>query len=166
MSQSRERPTRNGDIPRGRDLSVPRDAAAARAVVSELLAKQPYAALLGYSLVDAADLAVTLTMPLREAFLQPFVVHGGAVASLADAACTLSVLTRLWPDAWATTVEHSLHFLRPVTASQIVEGAALHVFAHVRRFGNTLSFVEASVTLDGREIAVSQGTQMRQTIPR
>lgn len=145
-----------------RDLSLARDADDARAVVQQVIAQQPFARLMGFKLVDAADLAVTLCLPLGIHLLQPYVVHGGAVSSLADAASTLAVLTRLWPESWATTVEQSVHYLRPVTATK----GDLVAFAHVRRFGKTISFVEATVTFEGREVATARSTQMRQVRPR
>jgi len=146
----------------GRDLSLPRDPDDARAVVETLCGEQAYAKLLGLHLVDAADLAVTLSLPLRDEVMQTYFVHGGAIASLADAASTFAVLTRLWPEYWASTVESSVQFLRPV---QDVAGE-LVAFAHVRRFGRTLSFVEVMVTHDGREIATARSSQMRQARPK
>ena len=149
-------------MPSGRDLSQPREPVDARAAIDELVRVQAYAQLIGYRLVDAADLAVTLALPLRPELLQPYVVHGGAIYSLANAASTFAVLTRLWPDHWATTVEQSVQFLRPVQATE----GELVAFAHVRRFGRTISFVEATVTHEGREVATSRSTQMRQARPR
>jgi len=148
-------------VPPARDLRIARDPKDARAAVAEVIAQQAYARLLGYRLVDAADLAVTLDLPIGPHLFQPFVVHGGAIYSLADAASTLAVLTRLWPDHWATTVEQSVQFLRPVSEKT----GSLLAFAHVRRFGKTISFVEATVTHDGREIATARSTQMRQNRP-
>lgn len=145
-----------------RDLAVPRDPGEARRAVQEVIAQQPFARLMGYKLVDAADLAVTLSLPLGVHLLQPYVVHGGAMYSLADAASTLAVVTRLWPDFWASTVEQSVQFLRPVTATR----GEIVAFAHVRRFGKTISFVEATVTFEGREVATSRSTQMRQPRPK
>ncbi len=149
-------------LPVPRDLTVPRDPAEARRAVQEVIAQQPFARLMGYKLVDAADLAVTLSLPLGVHLLQPYVVHGGAMYSLADAASTLAVVTRLWPDFWASTVEQSVQFLRPVTATR----GEIVAFAHVRRFGKTISFVEATVTFEGREVATSRSTQMRQPRPK
>lgn len=148
--------------PLPRDLAVPRDPESARNVAQQVVAQQPFARLMGYKLVDAADLAVTLSLPLGIHLLQPYVVHGGAMYSLADAASTIAVLTRLWPESWATTVEHSVQFLRPVSATK----GDLVAFAHVRRFGKTISFVEATVTFEGREVATARSTQMRQPRPR
>jgi len=149
-------------MPVPRDLTVPRDPEEARRAVQEVVAQQPFARLMGYKLVDAADLAVTLSLPLGMHLLQPYVVHGGAMYSLADAASTLAVVTRLWPDFWASTVEQSVQFLRPVTATR----GEIVAFAHVRRFGKTISFVEATVTFEGREVATARSTQMRQPRPR
>ena len=144
-----------------RDLGEAREPGDARDVVAEVIAQQAYARLLGYRLVDAADLAVTLSLRLGVHLMRPYVVHGGAIYSIADAASTLAVLTRLWPDYWASTVEQSVQFLRPVVATD----GELMAFAHVRRFGKTISFVEATVTHEGREIATSRSTQMRQARP-
>ena len=145
-----------------RDLAEPRDPAFAKSAVSDIVELQPFAKVVGYRLVDAADLAVTLALPLGPQLLQPYVVHGGAIYSLADAASTFAVLTRLWPEYWASTVEQSVQFLRPVAA---IEGELI-AFAHVRRFGRTISFVEATITHEGREVATSRSTQMRQVRPR
>lgn len=149
-------------MPGSRDLNLPRDVHDARSAVQEVVALQPFARLMGYRLVEAADLAVTLSLPLGVHLMQPHVVHGGAMSSLADAASTFAVLTRLWPEFWATTVEQSIQFLRPVTA----ERGEIVAFAHVRRFGKTISFVEATVTFEGREVATARSTQMRQPRPR
>jgi uncharacterized protein (TIGR00369 family) len=146
----------------GRDLSIPRDPSDARAVIETLCGEQAFVKLLGLKLVDAADLAVTLSLPLRTEMMQTYFVHGGAIASLADAASTFAVLTRLWPEYWATTVEQSVQFLRPVRE---VSGE-LVAFAHARRFGRTISFVEVVVTHDGREIATARSSQMRQARPK
>lgn len=148
--------------PAPRDVTIPREPIDARSAVQDVIAQQPFARLMGYKLVDAADLAVTLSLPLGMHLLQPFVVHGGAMYTLADAASTLAVLTRLWPEFWASTVEQSVQFLRPVTATR----GEIVAFAHVRRFGKTISFVEATVTFEGREVATSRSTQMRQQRPR
>ncbi len=149
-------------MPAPRDVTIPRDPEEARRAVQEVVAQQPFARLMGYKVVDAADLAVTLSLPLGGHLLQPYVVHGGAMYSLADAASTLAVVTRLWPDFWASTVEQSVQFLRPVTATR----GEIVAFAHVRRFGKTISFVEATVTFEGREVATSRSTQMRQPRPK
>lgn len=149
-------------IPAIRDVTIPREPDDAKGAVAEVIAEQPFARLMGYKLVDAADLAVTLSLPLGIHLLQPFVVHGGAMYALADTASTLAVLTRLWPEYWASTVEQSVQFLRPVTATR----GEIVAFAHVRRFGKTISFVEATVTFEGREVATSRSTQMRQQKPR
>lgn len=149
-------------VPGARDLTIPRDVEEARRAIHEVVAQQPFARLMGYKVVDAADLAVTLSLPLGVHLMQPHVVHGGAMYSLADAASTFAVLTRLWPEFWATTVEQSIQFLRPVTAQR----GEIVAFAHVRRFGKTISFVEATVTFEGREVATARSTQMRQPRPR
>ncbi|MGZ3423632.1 MAG: PaaI family thioesterase [Polyangiales bacterium] len=150
------------NFPSARDVTLPRDEAEARNAIQNVISQQAFARLMGYRLVDAADLAVTLAMPVGMHLLQPYFVHGGAISSLADAASTLAVLTRLWPEAWASTVEQSVQYLRPVSATR----GDLLAFAHVRRFGKTISFVEATVTFEGREIATSRSTQVRQPRPK
>ncbi|HEX8455801.1 MAG TPA: PaaI family thioesterase [Pyrinomonadaceae bacterium] len=83
-----------------------------------------YARLLGIDFVDASRGAATLSMNARPE-LERFgrIMHGGALASLADTASAFAVLTTLEPDMQTVTVDLTLHYLRPVTEGKLTAKA-------------------------------------------
>jgi uncharacterized protein (TIGR00369 family) len=121
-----------------------------------LLDGTPYLKFLGIELTDAGEGWVKMKMPFREEFLQPTTVHGGAIYSLADTAATQALMTLIYPQEWATTVEQRINFLRAPRRND------LYCEAHVVHAGKTLAYTEVSVTLvDGTLVARSTATQMR-----
>jgi uncharacterized protein (TIGR00369 family) len=121
-----------------------------------LLDETPYLKFLGIELTDAGEGWVKMKMPFREEFLQPTTVHGGAIYSLADTAATQALMTLIYPQEWATTVEQRINFLRAPRRND------LYCEAHVVHAGKTLAYTEVSVTLvDGTLVARSTATQMR-----
>ena len=56
----------SGTSPVPRDVTIPRDPEGARRAVAEVVAQQPFARLMGYKLVDAADLAVSYRGPFDD----------------------------------------------------------------------------------------------------
>jgi uncharacterized protein (TIGR00369 family) len=90
----------------------------------EGLGRIPYAQLLGINFEDAARGAATLSMRARPE-LERFggIMHGGALASLADTASAFAVLSTLEPAVQTVTVDLTLHYLRPVTEGNLTARA-------------------------------------------
>jgi uncharacterized protein (TIGR00369 family) len=85
------------------------------------------------------------------------VVHGGVIASLADAAMAVA-FARLAPEEAMSTIELSVRFMRPASSGRLVaEGRVIETT-------RSLYFAEATVRCDGRPVAVAQATFKR--IPR
>lgn len=125
-------------------------------LLRKLISNQPFLELLGVELVDAGPGWVRERLPIRPALLQPGVVHGGAISSLADTATAHAVLTLIYPAEWTTTVEQKINFLRPVSAGTIVCNAK------VVQLGKRIAFCEADVMNDSGElVAKSSATLMR-----
>jgi uncharacterized protein (TIGR00369 family) len=84
----------------------------------------PYAHLLGINFEDATRGAATLSMSARPE-LERFggIMHGGALASLADTASAFAVLSTLEADEQTVTVDLTLHYLRPVTEGKLTARA-------------------------------------------
>lgn len=121
-----------------------------------IASRNPYLRFLGIELLDAGEGWVTMKMPFRPEFLQPYTVHGGAIYSLADAAATHSILTIIYPAELATTVEQRINFLKAV------RGQDLFCEARVIHLGKTLAYTEVTLTTgDGTLVAKSAATQMR-----
>jgi len=90
----------------------------------EGMTRIPYAHLLGINFEDATGGAATVSMSARPE-LERFggIMHGGALASLADTASAFAVLTTLEPGEQTVTVDLTLHYLRPVTEGKLTARA-------------------------------------------
>ena len=100
----------------------------------------PYALLLGINFEDARRGAATLSMSARPE-LERFggIMHGGALASLADSAAAFAVLPMLEDGEQTFTVDLTLHYLRPVT------GGKLTAHARVLRAGRRVATVSVEI---------------------
>lgn len=126
------------------------------AAIRHVMENQPFNRLFGIEVLDAGPGWVRERLGIRPDFLQPTVVHGGIIYTLADTAAAHSLLTLILPDAWAATVEQKINFLRPVTGDEIV------CHAKVCHRGKTLAYAEAEVVDgEGKLVAKSTATIMR-----
>jgi uncharacterized protein (TIGR00369 family) len=83
--------------------------------VREAFDHVPFAHLLGIELGEVERGAATLHLRVRDELKQNHgVVHGGVTASLIDTASAFAVLTLLEPDQGTTTVDLTIHYLRPL----------------------------------------------------
>lgn len=106
----------------------------------ESFARQPFMALLGASITALAPGRCEITLPRRENLLQQHgVLHGGAIAALADAACGYAAFTLFPPVSTIMTVEMKVNFLSPA------DGAALVARGVVKRSGRTLTVAAADL---------------------
>lgn len=131
------------------------------AKVKAIADKIAYLNHLGIELLDAGEGWVKMKMPFRPEFLQPFVVHGGALYSLADAAAAHALMTLLPANETLTTVEQRINFLKGVKDQDVFcEARIVHL-------GRTIAYAEASVTFaDGTLVARSTATLMRLDLAR
>lgn len=107
----------------------------------ETFAGIAYAQLLGINFEDAARGSASLSMTARpELERLGGIMHGGALASLADTASAFAVLSTLDPEEQTVTVDLTLHYLRPVT------GGKLTARARVLRAGRRIATVSVEVT--------------------
>jgi uncharacterized protein (TIGR00369 family) len=104
------------------------------------ISRIPYAQLLGINFEDATRGAATLSMSARPE-LERFgrIMHGGALASLADTASAFAVLSTLEDETQTVTVDLTLHYLRPVTEGKLTARA------RVVRGGRRLATVSVEI---------------------
>ena len=127
-----------------------------RQIIEQFIPNSPFAQHAGIRLERLEDDRAVLVMPFRpELVTIGDVVHGGAVATLADTA----VMAAAWaddtvPEALAgATVALSVNFVAAARASDLTAEARV-----VRR-GRSLCFCEATVTdADGTVVATAMGT--------
>ena len=107
----------------------------------------PYVKLLGMELLDLRTGEAVLRLKMRDELRQPHgILHGGATASLIDTATAFAVITKLEPDEKASTVDLTVHFLRPVINETII------CTARVVRAGRRLLTVSADVVNDNEKL--------------
>jgi uncharacterized protein (TIGR00369 family) len=103
----------------------------------------PYIKLLGMELLDLKPNEAVLRLKMRDELRQPHgLLHGGATASLIDTAMAFAVVTRLEPSEKASTVDLTVHYLRPVIDETIF------CTARIVRAGKRLLTVSADVVSD------------------
>lgn len=120
----------------------------------EGFARVPYVRLLGMEMLDISFGAARLRLKMRDELRQPYgVLHGGATASLIDTATAFAVISCLPETERATTVDLTVHYLRPVSEGEIVCAAT------VVRAGKRILTVSAEVfNADGKIIATALST--------
>jgi uncharacterized protein (TIGR00369 family) len=127
-----------------------------REIMRSFIPASPLVALLGIEIDALGDDEATLRLPYRtELTTIGEVVHGGAIAALADTA----VMAACWcfddpPESLrGSTVDLTVHYLAPAMASDLT------AHARVLRRGRRLSHVEASVAdAAGTHVAHAVGT--------
>ncbi len=134
----------------GRDLLE----AALRGVVPP----PPYPRLLNMRFTAVSDGTATFEMPVSTELYNPNgVVHGGAIASLADSAMGFAVYSTLAAGENFTTAEIHVNFLRPAT----VESGTLHSTGRVIHRGRQVAVAQAEVVDgQGEVIATASSTNL------
>ena len=123
-------------------------------MVAEVIKTTPYLQHLGIELVEIQAGKAVMKMPMKDELRQPYgLLHGGATASLIDTATAFAVIGAIGRDEKATTVDLTVHYLRPVTDETCI------CTAQVVRAGRRLITVSAEVHNEsGKLIATALST--------
>lgn len=138
---------------------MPQLTEAQRERIERALDSVPFARLLGLNVESVEPGRAVMSLPIRDDHKQNHgVVHGGAIASLIDSAMAFAIIPMLAENEHTTTVDLTIHYLRPLT-----EGKATAV-ARVVRAGRRVIAVSAEV-LDQNErlVASAVSTYLRLT---
>lgn len=113
----------------------------------------PYYRLLGMEVKAMGDGYARVTMPVEEKLFQMYgSVHGGAIASLADTAIGVALISVLSDDEKSITVDLKLNFVSAVTG-----GGVLTAEARLFHRGKRTAAGEVEVR-DGEGRLVAKGT--------
>jgi uncharacterized protein (TIGR00369 family) len=125
-------------------------------VISEVVNQSPYFALLSMKIKNLEWGTADLEVDLDEKHLQPFgYVHGGAIASVMDAAAFWAVFPQVKDGMGLTTVEIKVNYLAPVQKGRLV------VKGRCIKIGRTLALGEAYInSAEGNLIAHGTATMM------
>lgn len=100
----------------------------------------PFAKLLGIEVDSVEPGHAVLSMPIRDDLKQNHsVAHGGSIAALIDSAMAIAIIPLLAENERTTTVDLTIHYLRPLT-----EGTA-RASARVVRAGRRVITVSAEL---------------------
>jgi uncharacterized protein (TIGR00369 family) len=118
--------------------------------IREAFERVPFAHLLKIELGRMKRGAASLHLEVREELLQNNgVVHGGVIASIVDTAAAFAILTFLEPDQTTTTVDLTIHYLRPLTKGRF------SVEARVLRAGRRILTISVDVTDENKALAAT-----------
>jgi uncharacterized protein (TIGR00369 family) len=126
-------------------------------MASEALKNAPFPRLVGLELVDLRYGEAVIKLEMRDELRQPYgLLHGGATATLIDTATAFALISQQSPDEQSTTVDLTVHYLRPHTEGRIT------CTAKVVRAGRRITTVSAeAVNEQGKLIATALSTYMK-----
>jgi uncharacterized protein (TIGR00369 family) len=123
-------------------------------LIAALRRRVPYWSHLGLELLEAAGGRSVMAVSCRPEHLQNGVMHGGVVASLLDSACASAAISLIHPDAYATSVNLTVSYLKPVTAGRLIaRGECL-------RAGRRILFCEARVVDETGDLVATGSSQL------
>ena len=121
---------------------------------AEVLHNNAFAKMIGMKLVAMKPLEATIEIEMRDELRQPHgLLHGGVTATLIDTAMAFAVITCLTREEKASTVDLSVHYLRPHTEGNF------SCTAKIIKAGKRLLTVSAEVVNEqGKLIATALST--------
>ncbi len=124
-------------------------------LIKNYLNSSPYYKLLGMEVVDINENYSKLRIPFKNDLLQiQGVVHGGVVASIADAAVAIALFSLVDLGDILSTIEIKVNYLAPVKSGEIIaEGRIIHK-------GSRIALGEADVKNEGRLVGKALATYM------
>ena len=127
--------------------------------ISNIVNRSPYFSLLSMKIKGLEWGTSVLEVELKKKHLQPFgYVHGGAIASVMDAATFWAVFPRVKDGMGLTTVEIKVNFLAPVREGRLV------VKGRCIKIGKTLALGDATI-YDARGNLLAHGTATMMIVP-
>ena len=79
-----------------------------------------YYRLLGMEVTEIKGGESRIQMPFKQDLTHPYgIVHGGAIASLADSAVAMALLSLVEPEDRITTIEFKINFFAPISKGEL-----------------------------------------------
>jgi len=127
--------------------------------IIKFLENSPYWSLLGFKVKKIEEGMAEIYLPIKPELAQMFtIMHGGAAASLLDAAGAVALFNWIDPSEEAvTTVELKINYLNPVTLDE----TGITAKGSVVKRGRKLSVCYIDIYSDsGQDVSVGIGTYM------
>jgi len=118
--------------------------------IREAFEEVPFARFLGIELGELKRGQATLHLDIRDELRRNNgFTHGGVVASLADTAAAFAILTLLEPDQTTTTIDLTIHYLRPLKSGRA------SAQARVLRAGRRVQVISVEVLDESKALAAT-----------
>jgi len=80
----------------------------------------PYYQLLGMEIMEIKEGESKIQMPFKQGLTHPYrIVHGGAIASLADSGVAMALISLVEPKDRIATIEFKINFFAPVSKGNL-----------------------------------------------
>jgi acyl-CoA thioesterase len=80
----------------------------------------PYYQLLGMEIMEMKEGESKIQMPFKQGLTHPYrIVHGGAIASLADSSIAMALISLVEPKDRIATIEFKINFFAPVSKGNL-----------------------------------------------
>ena len=117
----------------------------------------PYWRTLGLELKEVEPGRAVFEAQARADLMQNAVVHGGVLASIADSACAVAAISKVFPASYATTINLQLAYLKPLVEGRFrAEGKCV-------KAGRTILFCEATVFDEKGSLICAASSQLMAT---
>lgn len=88
--------------------------------------RSPFYQLLGMKVLEIRDGKCRIEMPFRKKLTHPYgIIHGGAIASLADSAVAMALISLVKPSDRITTIEFKINFFAPISEGKLTAKAKI-----------------------------------------
>jgi len=88
--------------------------------VRKVANKSPYYRLLGMEIMEIKEGESKIQMPFKQGLTHPYrIVHGGAIASLADSSVAMALISLVEPNDRIATIEFKINFFTPVSKGNL-----------------------------------------------
>ena len=125
-----------------------------RALQKFMASKIPYWQTLGFQLKEVAPGKAMFYAQVRPDLMQNGILHGGVLASIADSACAVAAISKIFPRAYATTISLRVSYLKPLISGAFrAQGVCV-------RAGKTILFAEAEVFNDKEELVCTASSEL------
>jgi uncharacterized protein (TIGR00369 family) len=119
-----------------------------------MISAVPYWRTLGLELKEVEPGRAVFEAEARADLMQNAVVHGGVLASIADSACAVAAISKVFPISYATTINLQLAYLKPLVEGRFrAEGKCV-------KAGKTILFCEATVVDEKGSLICTASSQL------
>jgi len=114
----------------------------------------PYWQTLGLELKEVEPGRAVFEASVRPELMQNGVLHGGVLASIANSACAVAAISRVFPANYATTINLQISYLKPVVAGRF------RAVGRCLKAGKSILFSQAEVFDENESLVCSASSQL------